>query len=52
MEALGEVIKARLWEHIQRCFEMSELDPASLVKALEIIERRDIGIEKRIKRLV
>lgn len=52
MEALGEVIKARLWEHIQRCFEMSELDPASLVKALEIIERRDIGIEKKIKRLV
>lgn len=52
MEALGEVVKARIWEHIERCFEMSKLDPAALVRALEIIERRDIGIEKRKKRLV
>lgn len=33
------MIEEKLWEHIYRCMELAQLDPAALVRALTIIEK-------------
>ncbi|KAK8814278.1 hypothetical protein WA158_008140 [Blastocystis sp. Blastoise] len=49
IDQLGNEIHDKLWEHINRCIEMSQFDPASLVRALVIIERADIRRNKAIE---
>lgn len=33
------MIEDKLWEHIYRCMELAQQDPAALVRALTIIEK-------------
>ena len=37
--SLGQLLEEKLWEHIYRCMELAQLDPAALVRALTIIEK-------------
>ena len=39
INSLGAVVDEKLWEHIYRCMELAQLDPATLVRALTIIEK-------------
>ena len=39
VQSLQSIIEDKLWEHIYRCMELSQLDPAALVRALTIIEK-------------
>ena len=39
VQSLQSIIEEKLWEHIYRCMELSQLDPAALVRALTIIEK-------------
>ena len=37
--SLQTVLEEKLWEHIYRCIEIAQIDPAALVRALTIIEK-------------
>lgn len=39
IQSLQRILEDKLWEHIYRCMELAQLDPAALVRALTIIEK-------------
>ena len=39
IQSLQAVLEEKLWEHIYRCIEIAQIDPAALVRALTIIEK-------------
>lgn len=49
IRSLGSIIEEKLWEHIYRCMELAQLDPAALVRALTIIEKSQRRKERAIE---
>ena len=34
IQSLQQILEEKLWEHVYRCMELAQLDPAALVRAL------------------
>ena len=57
IQSLQHILEDKLWEHIYRCMELAQLDPAALVRALTIIEKnqgifaKDFGVSSFTKSL-
>lgn len=49
IDQVGNEIHDKLWEHVNRSIELAQYDPASLVRALIIIERADRRRQKSIE---